>query len=423
MQVIERAIPPAAYRDVRAVTQGLLDGLEVEDCALQTMPDVSPPKWHLAHTTWFFETFLLEAHVAGYRPVDPTFRELFNSYYQGVGPRHPRAERGFLSRPTLRQVLDYRSHVDAAMGQMLEKANPPRVASLIELGLHHEQQHQELLVMDTKFNLSKNPSLPSHRPRALSVVPAVSDMRFVSFDGGVHLIGHEGSEFAFDNELPRHRRFLEPFELADRCVTNGEWLAFVEAGGYARAGLWLSDGWAWRNEHDIRHPLYWRIDADGRYYEYTCHGETPLDPNAPVCHISGYEATAFAEWFGARLPTEAEWEVAVCSKKLPPSSALKSGGGLESGCWHPRQTGDVWVWTRSAYEPYPGFSPAPGAVGEYNGKFMCSQWVLRGGSCVTPRGHVRPTYRNFFYPHQRWPFTGIRLAKDCPRAEARGQDG
>ncbi|MFO0549717.1 MAG: ergothioneine biosynthesis protein EgtB [Polyangiaceae bacterium] len=398
------------YSTVRRVTLDLVDGLEPEDCVVQAMPDVSPPKWHLAHTTWFFETFVLEPRGGDYRAFNPAFRELFNSYYEAVGPRHPRPARGHLSRPTVREVVRYREHVDAAMQRLFERgAMDERTLALVELGLHHEQQHQELLVMDVKFNFGESPLQPAHRPRALEPCPA-APLSFKAFEGGVVRIGHVGAGFAFDNEGPAHRRFLEPFELASRLVTNGEWLEFIRAGGYRTASLWLSDGWSWVNERSIEQPLYWRRSSQGEWLELTCHGAFPLDPNAPVCHVSAYEAAAFAEWAGARLPTEAEWEHAA--QGIDPSAAR----ALEDGTWHPRAhgfLGEVWQWTRSAYEPYPGFRPAPGAVGEYNGKFMSSQWVLRGSAAITPRGHARASYRNFFYPHQRWPMTGLRLAKSA----------
>jgi len=400
------------YRNVRRLTEALLEGLSAEDCMVQAGPDVSPLKWHLAHTSWFFETFVLEPHASDYRTPSGAYRELFNSYYEAVGPQHPRCERGVLSRPTLEEVLAYRRHVDRAMSQFLE--HPRQMRALIELGLHHEQQHQELMLMDLKFNFSRNPLRPAARlgfpPRAPSV-----PLGFERFEAGLHWIGHESDGFCFDNERPVHRRFVEAFELATRLTTNSEYLEFIRAGGYSTPSLWLSDGWAWVREHTIEAPLYYRRASDGSFVEFTLYGERPLDPDAPVCHVSGYEAEAFARFAGARLPTEFEWELAA--KCARPQVA----GGLESGVLHPRAAsesgtrqlfGEVWQWTRSAYEPYPGFAPAAGAVGEYNGKFMCGQWVLRGGSVASPRAHVRPTYRNFFYPHQRWPFTGLRLARE-----------
>jgi len=380
---------------------------------VQAMPDVSPAKWHLAHTTWFFETFVLEPELDGYRSPWPAYKSLFNSYYEALGPRHPRPERGHLSRPSLSEILAYREHVDARMKQLL--CEPGRAASLIELGLQHEQQHQELLVMDVKYNFYRNPLRPAYASERLDPCEKSEPLRFRAFDAGLVQAGASGSAFAFDNERPVHRRFVEPFEIATRLVTNAEMLEFVAAGGYQTASLWLSDGWAWVQEHAVEAPLYWSRDADGAVTEFTAHGETLLDPNAPVCHVSGYEALAFATWAGARLATEFEWE--VMARALGPVEAPALGRER----LHPRSAhgagvtqlfGDVWQWTRSAYEPYPGFKPEAGAVGEYNGKFMSGQWVLRGSSVATPHGHSRSTYRNFFYPHQRWPFTGIRLARE-----------
>lgn len=402
------------FEKVRQFSLKQIAPLEAEDCQVQAMADVSPPKWHLAHTTWFFETFVLEAHVPGYVPRQPTYRHLFNSYYEAIGLRHPRPHRGVLSRPTLAEVLGYRRHVDEQMAALLHRhahqAEAGPLELLVELGLQHEQQHQELLAMDVKYNFAQNPLAPVYEARALPSVPAPAPMRYDAFDGALVKIGHEGGGFAFDNESPRHRRFVEPFALADRLVTNGEYKQFIDDGGYRRPELWLSDGLSWAREHGVDRPLYWR-DGDR---EFTLHGELPLDWNAPVCHVSGYEADAFASWAQARLPTEFEWELA-CSRRG--ERAEQQGMWLEDGRLHPRpkqgMLGEVWEWTRSAYEPYPGFRAAAGAIGEYNGKFMSNQWVLRGGSIVTPRGHVRSTYRNFFYPHQRWPFTGIRLARNA----------
>jgi ergothioneine biosynthesis protein EgtB len=399
---------------------------------VQAMPDVSPPKWHLAHTTWFFETFVLEPHVAGYRSPDPAYKELFNSYYEAVGPRHPRPERGHLSRPSLSEVLAYRQHVDSHVRALLQgsPAHVPAAArERIELGLHHEQQHQELLVMDVKYNFSRNPLRPTYSRAPLpAAAGSAAAQTFERFEGGLVQIGASADAFAFDNERPVHRRFVAPFELGQRLVTNGELLEFIAAGGYQNPALWLSDGWAWVREHGVEAPLYWRRDADGAYHEFTAHGERPLELARPACHVSGYEALAFATFAGARLPTEFEWEIAA---RAVSEAARRRGepdpserGSLESKEWHPRAAsppsggtcqlfGELWQWTRSAYEPYPGFAPEAGAVGEYNGKFMCGQWVLRGGSFATPRGHSRTSYRNFFYPHQRWPFTGIRLAREA----------
>jgi ergothioneine biosynthesis protein EgtB len=405
---------PTRYARIRSETEALVRGLTPEDCMVQAMPDVSPPKWHLAHTSWFFETFVLERELTGYRSPSPVYRELFNSYYEAVGPRHPRPERGHLSRPTLNEVLAYRQQVDAAMLRLLaERGSTP----LIELGLQHEQQHQELLVMDVKYNFSRNPLQPAYATPPLAPCPVAAPLEFRRFEGGlVHAgVSSGGAAFTFDNERPAHRRFLEPFELGTRLVTNAELLEFVLAGGYQTPSLWLSDGWAWLRANAVEAPLYWRRDQHGVFHEFTAHGEVLLDPHAPVCHVSGYEAAAFAAWAGARLPTEFEWEHAA-------GQAEPDAGAGETVRWHPRSTirggltqlfGEVWQWTRSAYEPYPGFAPEPGEVGEYNGKFMSGQWVLRGGSVATPAGHTRRSYRNFFYPQQRWPFTGIRLAREA----------
>jgi ergothioneine biosynthesis protein EgtB len=403
----------ARFKTTRELTRALIEALEPEDCLLQTMADVSPPKWHLGHSAWFFETFVLREHGGGYRALDERYRALFNSYYEAVGSRPARVQRGWLSRPTLADVLSYRDHVDAAMSHVFER---PAVRHLIELGIHHEQQHQELLVMDVKYNFFQNPLKPAYRQRPLEPCAPSTALDFQPFGGGVLELGHAGDGFAFDNEGPRHRRFAEPFGLATRLVTNAEMREFVTAGGYRTPSLWLSDGWQWVQANEVRAPLYWSEDAHGAPLEFTAHGEAPLDLNAPVCHVSGYEAAAFAAWAGARLPTELEWEVAAANTSAGAARAL------EDGVLHPRNAagagmqqlfGDLWQWTRSAYDPYPGFRASADAIGEYNGKFMCNQWVLRGGSCVTPRGHTRTTYRNFFYPHQRWPFTGIRLARDA----------
>ncbi len=406
---------PEDLQRVRRATEALLGDVEAEDCQVQCMADVSPLKWHVAHVTWFFETFVLEPHLSGYRTFHPAFRELFNSYYQTVGAQHPRARRGDLSRPLLSEVLAYRGHVDEALARLLADGRGD-TAELLTLGLHHEQQHQELMVMDVKYNFAQNPLWPAYRRAPVEPCPAAPPLAWTTFEGGVVTIGARGEGFSFDNEGPAHRRVVEPFALANRLVTNAEWRSFVEAGGYEDPRLWLSDGWAWRREHDVACPLYWQRQDRG-WVELTAHGACPLDPSAPVCHVSAYEACAYAEWADARLPTEAEWEVAA--RDARPADALWA----EDGRLHPRAAttgrltqlfGDAWEWTRSAYEPYPGYRPSKGAVGEYNGKFMSSQWVLRGGSAATPRGHVRATYRNFFYPHQRWAFTGVRLARSAP---------
>lgn len=413
------------HRRVRSTTIALCDPLSAEDMAVQVEPHASPAKWHLAHTTWFFETFILEAHERGFAPYDERFRVLFNSYYHGVGEQHPRPRRGVLTRPSIGEVMAYRDTVDERVRVLLDAADEATVATiapLVELGLHHEQQHQELLLTDVKLLLGASPIRPAYREGAPAREPApgpVGPPGWIGFDGGVVGIGHRGPGFAYDNEGPRHRRFLEPFELADRLATNEEMLAFVEDRGYERPELWLDDGWSWVRRAGRRHPEYW-ARRDGRWVEFTLDGERPLDPASPACHVSFFEADAFARWSGARLPTEGEWEHASEGEEL-------AGTFLESGRLHPapapapvagdgglRQLfGDVWQWTRSAHEPYPGYRPEPGAIGEYNGKFMCGSFVLRGGSCATSRTHVRRTYRNFFAPDAVWQFTGVRLARSA----------
>ena len=419
-------LPPTAaslvapYMDVRQATVQLCAGLSPEDCALQSMPDASPVKWHLAHTTWFFETFVLEPYIPGYRHFHPQFRVLFNSYYFSVGDRHPRPERGLLSRPGVEEVFDYRNHVDRHMADLLAdaKRGPEIPQDIVELGLNHEQQHQELIVTDLKHLLSKNPLLPAFvKPRVQrDSLPA--DASWHSHPGGLCMLGHAGRGFAFDNESPRHRVFVNPFEIASRPVTNREYLAFIDDGGYRRPELWLSDGWDTVQAQRWAAPLYWE-ERDGGWRLFTLAGPRDIDPDEPICHVSYYEASAYARWAGARLPTEAEWEIVAEGLAI-------SGNFAELGAFHPappskhakpaspaQMFGDVWEWTQSSYSPYPGFKPAPGAVGEYNGKFMCNQLVLRGGSCATPQSHIRPTYRNFFVPSARWQFSGIRLARDA----------
>jgi ergothioneine biosynthesis protein EgtB len=375
------------YRAVRQATERLCEPLTIEDYGLQSMPECSPPKWHLAHTTWFFETFALAEFERGFRPHHPQFNFLFNSYYEAVGERWPRSARGLLSRPTVAEVREYRVAVDGQMAELLGGSVDPKLAAIVELGLNHEQQHQELLLTDLKHAFGLNPL----RPALLSGEPPASRQEaqhWRDFATGIREIGWAGTGFAFDNESPRHRIFLESFQMASRPVTCGEYLAFIANGGYRRPEFWLSDGWGARAERGWQAPLYWEQDGD-RWKVFTLHGLRPLDKEAPVCHVSYYEADAYARWAGARLPTEGEWETA-----------------------EGEQAGRVWEWTASPYVAYPGYRPAPGAVGEYNGKFMCNQFVLRGGSWATPAGHIRPTYRNFFPPEARWQFSGLRLARD-----------
>ncbi len=416
--LLPRSRTISRFHSVRSATAELIQGLSAEDMVIQSMPDVSPTKWHLAHTTWFFETFVLEPFASNHRPYDPAFGYLFNSYYELVGRRHPRPQRGLLSRPPLEDVLEYRRVVDEATMRLVEDAPEsiwPDLRTRIILGLHHEQQHQELLLMDVKHVLSSNPTKPAYRetPEPSSAQP--KPLEWFRFEGGVWSFGHEGEGFCFDNELPRHERMVADVELADRLVTNAEFSAFIRDGGYRRPELWLSDGWAWVQEAGIEAPLYWGPEEDGSVSEYTLGGPVPLDPSSPVVHVSFYEADAYARWAGARLPTEFEWERAA-------RHAPVEGNLLESRRIHPcpvpggegvRQLfGDVWELTQSPYMAYPGFRPLQGALGEYNGKFMANQFVLRGGSCATPASHIRATYRNFFYPHQRWAFQGFRLARD-----------
>jgi ergothioneine biosynthesis protein EgtB len=398
MSAISRAPDAGAlarrYRAVRAASLALAEPLSAEDCALQSMPDASPVKWHLAHTSWYFETFALEPALPGYRPFEPEFRVLFNSYYNAVGPQYARPQRGLLTRPALAEVLAYREHVDRHMLALLADGKHA-LDEVILLGTHHEQQHQELILTDVKHLLAQNPLAPIYSESAAH--PARADereMRFVAFPSGVREIGHRGGGFAFDNEGPRHRVFLEPFALASRPVTNREYLAFLDAGGYRDPEPWLSDGWAAVQRGDWEAPLYWQRRGDA-WWTFTLGGLRELALDEPVVHVSFYEADAFARWAGARLPTEMEWEVGA------------SDAGLT------QLFGDVWQWTRSAYAPYPGYAPPAGALGEYNGKFMSNQIVLRGGSCATPADHVRASYRNFFYPDARWQFSGIRLARDA----------
>jgi len=402
------------FRAVRALTGALCGPLSPEDMVVQSMPDASPAKWHLAHTTWFFETFLLASREPGFSPFHPRYQYLFNSYYEAVGPRHARARRGLLTRPSLEEIRAYRAQVDARVEALLARRLDGAARAVLELGLNHEQQHQELLLTDVKHALFANPLHPAYTrplPRWPRPPPPLG---FVAHAGGLREVGHAGPGFAFDNEGPRHRVWFEPFAVASRAVTNGEYISFMEDGGYRRPELWLSDGFAAVQANGWEAPLYWERQS-GEWTSFTLHGERRVDPAEPVTHVSFYEAEAYARWAGARLPTEEEWEVAA-------GGAGDDGAFLDPGRLHPsvaregrlaQLLGDVWEWTRSAYGPYPRFRAAAGALGEYNGKFMCNQLVLRGKSCATPAGHVRTTYRNFFYPDARWQFSGIRLAREA----------
>lgn len=427
-------MPESAYlldhfRRVRSTMESACRPLSPEDMQVQSMPDASPAKWHLAHTSWFFENFVLADPVFGkYDPFDPNFNYLFNSYYEAVGVRHPRPKRGLLTRPSIDRVTQYRKYVDATLVDWvsdLSETDFDRLRPVIELGINHEQQHLELLYTDIKHAFAQNPLRPAYREpigrRDSDLVDTatrqdrnrIATSNWLDFDAGVYHCGHTGSAFAFDNEVPRHRVFLEPFQLASRLVTCSEYIEFIADGGYARPELWLSDGWAAKQLHQWALPLYWEKDHDALHV-FTLDGMRPVCPSEPVCHVSFYEADAYARWAKARLPTEQEWEVACDERSV-------AGNLLEENRLHPaplstdeslaQMFGDVWEWTQSAYSPYPGFRQAAGALGEYNGKFMCNQMVLRGGSCVTPKTHIRSTYRNFFPPEARWQFTGIRLAR------------
>lgn len=402
------------YQAVRHSTERLCAPLATEDYVVQAMPDVSPAKWHLAHTSWFFETFLLRPHLPGYRPLVEAYHYLFNSYYNSAGPQFPRLDRGHLSRPTVEEIYAYRAHVDKAIAALLPRLDPA-LAGVAVLGLHHEQQHQELILTDLKYNLAVNPLRPAYYAKPVQSRETTCELRFMPFAGGLADIGYDGPGFAFDNEQPRHQAFLRPFRLACRPVTNGEYREFLEAGGYRRPDLWLSEGWRVVQERGWQAPLYWE-PRDGGWWTYTLAGMQPLDEPAPVAHVSYYEADAYARWRERRLPTEQEWERAAMTQPV-------AGTFLEEGGYQPQAAGaggqglrqvlgDVWEWTASPYVPYPGFRPLSGGLGEYNGKFMVNQMVLRGGSCATPRSHIRVTYRNFFPPDARWQFSGIRLAQD-----------
>lgn len=409
---------PARYSRARHATESLCQPLEVEDYQIQTMPDVSPTKWHIAHVSWFFETFLLQPYLPDYPVFHAQFAHLFNSYYETVGSFHPRPQRGLLNRPTLKQVYDYRAHVDRHMLRLLQRQEHPdwnAIRTRTQVGINHEQQHQELMLTDIKHVFATNPLKPAYQQQHTSAPDASPTRAWIDHPGGLLSIGHSGEGFCYDNETPSHQTYLVPFRLATCLVSNGEYIEFIQDRGYDRAELWLSDGWATVKSQHWQAPLYWE-QRDGAWWHMTLHGMRPVELHAPVCHVSLYEADAFARWAGKRLPAEAEWEVIARGQPL-------AGNFRDNGYLHPvpapatagvqQLYGDVWEWTSSPYAPYPGFRTLAGALGEYNGKFMCSQFVLRGGSCVTPADHIRATYRNFFYPKDRWQFSGFRLAEDA----------
>ena len=415
--VLEGKLAVERYKAVRGRTDWICEPLVTEDFVVQTMSDVSPTKWHLAHTSWFFETFILSEHDKSYQSPNPSYRFLYNSYYNTVGAQHYRPHRGFLSRPTVADIREYRAHVDAAMVAFLEQSDERTlnaIAPVLEIGLHHEQQHQELMVTDIKHVFSCNPLHPAYRADAAAAAPGpASELTWVGRNEGVASIGHPDGAFAYDNESPRHKVYLAEHELASRLVTNREYAQFMSDGGYQTPELWLSEGWATVQSEAWNSPLYWHDSGTG-WQVFTLGGLRDVDPDEPVCHVSYFEADAFARWAGARLPTEAEWETAAADLPV-------EGNFVDDARFHPapetvggglrQMYGDVWEWTSSSYSPYPGYSPPDGALGEYNGKFMCNQYVLRGGSCATSHNHIRPTYRNFFPPHSRWQFMGIRLAR------------
>lgn len=406
------------YLTVRQRFEALCAPLRVEDYGLQAVPETSPAKWHLAHTSWFFEIFLLKEYLSDYTPWNGQFEVLFNSYYNGIGEQFPRAKRHLLSRPTVNEVYQYRQAIDECMIELLNQSDHSQYEEIVSrtvLGIHHEQQHQELFFTDLKYNLYQNPLYPAYQESGIDSSETTIDFEWLDMESGLYDIGFaqshsEDTSFSFDNEHPRHKTYLEPYRIANRLVTNTEFAAFIADGGYRDSALWLSDGWATVQEQQWSAPLYW-MKRDSEWYHYTLHGLQPITMEQPVCHISAYEADAFARWSGARLPSEAEWEVAAMSQSVSEQESLRlepMSQNSEQSSWF----NQVWQWTSSAYQPYPGFRTADGAIGEYNGKFMCNQQVLRGGSVVTPPGHFRPTYRNFFYPPDRWQYTGIRLAQD-----------
>jgi len=411
-----------AFQRIRQDSEKLCQPLTTEDYVIQTVPEVSPPKWHLAHVTWFFETFILQPYAANYQVFDSQYNYLFNSYYQQIGAMHPRSQRGLLSRPTVETIYEYRHFVETAMLELLSNASAEQWAAIqprLEIGLNHEQQHQELLLTDIKYNFAQNPLRPAYREDLPSstMLTTPASLTWLEFPGGIVDIGFDEDGFAYDNESPRHTTYVQPYQLSARLITNLEFLAFIEDAGYQRPELWLSDGWATVQQQGWQAPLYWE-KLDQQWWQMTLGGMRPLALDEPVCHISYYEADAYARWVDKRLPTEAEWEIAA--RMLP-----LTGHFREQDILHPTATnadagsqtlaqmyGDVWEWTQSPYLPYPGYRTPKGAIGEYNGKFMCNQFVLRGGSCITPVDHMRVTYRNFFYPHERWQFKGFRLAED-----------
>ncbi len=421
MQTMDKETLTGRYAEVRNVTMKLIEPLEKEDFIIQSDADVSPPKWHIAHTTWFFERMILKEFKSGYEEFNARFDFLFNSYYNSIGPYQPRHERGVLSRPTVEEIIAYRQYVDSQMKDLLAETHTPEQAhqlgKLVEMGLQHEQQHQELILMDVKYNFFVNPLFPAYKETQAHQAIATKEAAFVEFAGGLVEIGHQGEGFAFDNESPRHKVWLEPFQLASEPVTNGEFLEFIEAGGYEQPEHWLSDGWGVVKKNNWKAPLYWLKNEQQQWEIFTLGGVKNLDLAEPVSHVSFYEADAFSRWKGKRLPTEAEWEHAA--QNLP-----IQGNMMEQEAYHPstaqnestaplsKMFGDVWEWTSSAYSSYPGSKPLEGALGEYNAKFMSNQMILRGGSCATPASHIRETYRNFFPPDKRWQFGGFRLADD-----------
>lgn len=405
------------FKSIRSFSEVLVEPLETEDFVVQAAEHASPTKWHLAHVSWFYETFVLGKAFSNYESMHTQYAYIFNSYYLQTGEPHKRSKRGMLSRPTVDEVFEYREYVDNEILKFLDTASDEQLREfgpVIEIGNHHEQQHQELMLTDLKYMLAQNPLKPSYCDLDLSYQREPNPLQWIQFEEGIYEIGSIGEEYTYDNEHPRHRTFLEPFELSDRLITNAEFIEFMNDDGYLRSELWLDDGWAMVNKKEWNAPLYW-VEQEDDWYYYTLGGTKKVNPNEPVTHISYYEADAFARWADARLPTEQEWETAA-------GDISYEGNFVEQEHYHPKSTGeehrglkqmfgDVWEWTMSAYEPYPGYEPLPGALGEYNGKFMCSQYVLRGGSCATSQTHIRKTYRNFFYPDARWQFNGFRLAR------------